>query len=257
MSTMESVASYGIHAAQEIVRQGSGFLEGARNPEFAGARAKLEAEGFDAAEEDRGRQYHDDASTTLAGAQGARGARTASTEAQTQAQAELADEFGRRVKKTRAKLQEKEADRPLLSALNDAIRASSRSHAAIGARVTTFLEVIRQPLQRPGDAAPVTIKQVAGITDALEKPLADKLAAYQASGYSQDGKTGESQRLTGEKEHTIALLDRWLAKWQHIAKADFTDDELTAFGIPINRVKSLRRQSRTPKSPAEKKPESK
>ena len=244
MADNDKPSSYGLYAASEITNQADLFLTAVGKPENADARAKLEAEDLDQDEENRGKALLADASAALAGARTGPGAQTASTEVQTKTRAALVDEFSRRIKKTRAKLQEFDVNDVLLNALNKAVRKRGQSFAALSSRVEAFVEVIAEPISRPGDSAPVTIAQEINISEAQKDALRTKLDAFRRSMSDQDSKTSKAQDLTSDKDVTIGALDRWLAKWQHIAKADFTEAELTAFGVPVNINKSRRRRGK-------------
>jgi hypothetical protein len=249
MAETEKTSNYGLYAAQEIVNQAGLLLEAAAKPENAAARAKLEAEDYTQQEEDRGKALHEQASAAVAGAKGGSGAQTAASQAQLTAKIELVDEFGRRLKKTRAKLQEKDEQIALLGTLNKAIRRTGHSQASLLSRVEAYLAVIAQPITLPGATDPTTIIQAAHITEAQANLLRTRLAAFQSSMSDQDSSEGRAQTLTDDKEQSVHLLDRWLAKWQHIAKADFTEAELTAFAIPANIAKSRRRRPKKDDKP--------
>jgi hypothetical protein len=236
--------NYGIHVAGEIIRQGGALIAAAKKPENAAALAKLAAEGLNEDELAKGERLYKDAEGALAFRKAGTASSAAASDSKSDAGAQLHDAYIGRLKKTRAKLKEHDENKPLLAALNTAIRGAGDSHGALFARVTAFLEVIAEPMQRSSSEAKVTIAQVAGITDDQIQVVRAKLEAFKAGLSELETSAGSTQSLAREKDAAVRRLDRWLAKWQDIAKCDFTEAELTAFGIPVNVSKSRRRQTR-------------
>lgn len=237
--------SFGIYEAREIVSQARTFIEAAKKPENAAALAKLEAEDFDVEEQTLGEQHLAAADAALVDVSVGRSGLSAAGDAHDTAEAELSNVFMNRLKKIRAKLTKHDANKPLLDALNAAVRDSGFSHGALVGRVKNMLRAIDTPLALPGAAEKVTIRQVAKVSKAQTDAVKEKLDAFQATLTDQDEAAGANVELTDEKDTVVRRLDRWLAAWQTIAKCDFTEAELIAFGVPANVTKSRRRQTRT------------
>jgi hypothetical protein len=225
---------YGIAEAREILRQGGVFVGAVREPSNAAAKAMLAVEDLTDAELGKGEHLVAEAKAALAGSEGSLGTQVASTDHEGQAFGSLRAELASRLKKTRAKLGEHPENQFLLDALNTAVRHAGRSLAAAPARTRAFIKAVGEEHQDPVLGGPVTIKQRANITDVQLGVLQKALDAVAAADTSHQSALGSRVHLTQEKEKTIRALDRWLAKWQQIAKADFDDDQLKAFGIPAN-----------------------
>ncbi|HEV8324768.1 MAG TPA: hypothetical protein VG389_24335 [Myxococcota bacterium] len=243
--------SYGFGEAREIVRQGSIFIEAAAAAENASARAKLDGEGYGPGVHAAGEQLLGDAQDALAGSEGALGLLKGASEVQDDAFDALADELSRRLRKTRAKLGESEANEFLLTGLNAAVRAAGRSQAAVPARARAFLAAVQAPHEDPDTGASVTIAERVEVTAEQIATLQQKLEAFLDADTHQEGRKGGRIQLTEAKERKVRALDRWLAKWQQIAKADFTAAELATFGVPHNvHAARGRVRRRTPAPPS-------
>jgi hypothetical protein len=192
--------------------------------------------------------------STAAGTGRALGLLKGASEVQDDAFDALADELSRRLRKTRAKLGESEANEFLLTGLNAAVRAAGRSQAAVPARARAFLAAVQAPHEDPDTGASVTIAERVEITAAQIATLQQKLDAFLDADTHQEGRKGGRIQLTEAKERKVRALDRWLAKWQQIAKADFTAAELATFGVPHNvhaaRGRVRRRTSSSGPAPA-------
>jgi hypothetical protein len=236
--------AYGIFEAREIVRQANVFLGAAADTANAAARGKLEAEGFTAPEETAGATKVRDASAALAGSEAAPGVQGGFTDGQNTAMDALDDELAGRLRKTRAKLAELDTSSFLLDALNDAVRRAGQSQAALVGRARALLTAMDAEHQDPDTGATVTIAARVDFTPAQRATLENKITAFERSDTSQEGAKGAKMNLTGEKERVVRVLDRWLAKWQQVAKADFSDAERASFGIPHNIHASRGRRGR-------------